>query len=218
MLFGDAIEPPEMALGLVPKVLDAIDVVGLISKQLRMIDTGMVELGNIEHIVSAEAVRIDDAIGLDPLPHDREKRLSTGIWDDDGMNLAAAFEQPEDRNFARSSPPALALSDATKIALINLDFTAQERRCLGFQPGRNQLAKLVKEQPCRVPVHTGQGRRRTRCCTRHEILDEFVLNTWSEPAPAPNANHLTQLAFLSYLGQPLYLFSFEPDLCYSIPE
>ena len=125
VLLGDAVEPPEMALGLVPKVLDAIDVVGLISKQLRMIDPGMMELGNIEHIIGTEAVGVDDAVGLDPLPHDREKRLSTGIWDDDGMNLAAAFEKAKDRDLARSSPPTLALPDTTKIALINLDFTAQ---------------------------------------------------------------------------------------------
>ena len=41
------VKPAHMALGLVPKILDPIDVILLIGKQLRVVDTYMPKRGNI---------------------------------------------------------------------------------------------------------------------------------------------------------------------------
>ena len=74
VLAGDAVEAPEMAFRLVPEILDPVDVVPVICESLGMVDAHMVELRHVENVVSAEAVGIDDTVGLDLLLDDREKR------------------------------------------------------------------------------------------------------------------------------------------------
>ena len=70
VLAGDAIVAAEMAFGLAPEVFDAVDVVALIGEALAVVDPEMVELGDVEDVVGAEAVAVDDAVGPDPLAHD----------------------------------------------------------------------------------------------------------------------------------------------------
>lgn len=62
--FGDAIEPPQMARGLIPKVLDAVDVMpSCADKHLAMVHTPMVKLRHIQHVIDRKAVRIHHAVG-----------------------------------------------------------------------------------------------------------------------------------------------------------
>ncbi len=44
MLGGNTIEFPHMTFGLVPKILNSIDVIVALRKQLRMVDSKMFEL------------------------------------------------------------------------------------------------------------------------------------------------------------------------------
>jgi hypothetical protein len=44
MVFGDAVIAAQMALGLVPEILDSVDVIMLVSKQDRVIDPRVLEL------------------------------------------------------------------------------------------------------------------------------------------------------------------------------
>ena len=59
-----------MSLGLVPKVLNAVDMAFLFDECFRMIDADVVELRNIQHIIGSEAVGIDDAVRLDTIPNE----------------------------------------------------------------------------------------------------------------------------------------------------
>jgi len=56
----DTIEFPHVALGLVPEILDTIDVVVAIRKELGMVDPEMVEVRDIQRVVALPAVGIDD--------------------------------------------------------------------------------------------------------------------------------------------------------------
>src|SRR6202012_3626518 len=60
----DAIIAAQMALGLVPEVLDAVDVVSPVGEKLAMVDARMAELGHVEHVVGLETVAIDHSVGL----------------------------------------------------------------------------------------------------------------------------------------------------------
>src|SRR5580704_1958908 len=55
----DAIVAAQMALGLVPEVLDAVDVVSPVGELLAMVDAHVVEPGHVEHVVGLETVAID---------------------------------------------------------------------------------------------------------------------------------------------------------------
>ena len=121
MLAGDAVETPEMALGLVPEVLDPVDVVPVCHKSLRVIAADVMELRDVQHIVTTEAVGVDDAVRLDLVLVDREKRCRLGVWNDHGMDLAAPLQEPEHWNLAACAPSAPALFDPAKIALVDIN-------------------------------------------------------------------------------------------------
>ena len=53
-----------MSLGLVPEVLNPIDVVSAIRKKLRMIDPYVMKVRNIQHIISLPAILIMGLVGL----------------------------------------------------------------------------------------------------------------------------------------------------------
>ena len=64
MLLWDTVEFTHVALGLVPEILNAIDVIVAVCEELRMVDTEVIEVRHIQHIVAAPAVGINDAIRL----------------------------------------------------------------------------------------------------------------------------------------------------------
>jgi len=67
MGFGNTVKFAQMALGLVPEVLDAVAVVFAGGKELGMIDPQMPEARNIQGIIAGQRVALDDGVGHDPL-------------------------------------------------------------------------------------------------------------------------------------------------------
>ena len=92
VLARDAIETAQIALGLVPEVLDPVDVIDFICEQFRMVYPHVVELGNVQHVISSEAVCVDDRIWPYLVSDNWKKRVSTGIWNDHDVNLAAPLQ------------------------------------------------------------------------------------------------------------------------------
>ncbi len=74
-LLFDAVEPAHVALGLVPEILDSIDVIFLIGEEFRVVDPTVMEVAHIKSIVGSEGVGIDDAVGLYSLLDDGQKGL-----------------------------------------------------------------------------------------------------------------------------------------------
>ncbi len=60
MCCWDTIEFPQVALGLVPEILDAIDVVVTVGEELRMVDPEVVEVRHVQLVVGLPAVGVDD--------------------------------------------------------------------------------------------------------------------------------------------------------------
>jgi hypothetical protein len=203
VLAGDTVVAAQVALGLVPEVLDAVDVVALVGEQPGVVDAHVVELGDVEHIVAAEGIGVDHAVGSDLLADDRNKRVRTGICDDCDMDLALPLEQPEHRHLASRPASTLALAVTAKVALVHLDLASQQLGGLGCQGIEDHLAQLVIEQDRGVAVDAGNLGRRTRRRSRAEILDQFFLHTPPKTAPAPHSNHMTYIALIDYLCQPL---------------
>ena len=91
MLFGDTVKFAQVALGLVPEVLDAVDVVFPGGKELGVIDPQMAEAGNIQGIVAGEGITIDDGVRHDPLLQDGQQGRRLGVGDDHRIDLPAPF-------------------------------------------------------------------------------------------------------------------------------
>jgi hypothetical protein len=63
MFLGNTVEFPHVALGLVPEILDPVDMVPGVCEELRMIDPVVFEGTDIQRIVALPTVRVDDAVG-----------------------------------------------------------------------------------------------------------------------------------------------------------
>lgn len=59
VLLWDAVKSAQVALGLIPEVLDAVVVVSLVNEELR-VDPEVPKARRIEHIVGVQRVRVDD--------------------------------------------------------------------------------------------------------------------------------------------------------------
>lgn len=91
------------------RALDAVDVVAPVGELLAVVDAHVAKLGHVEHVVGWETIGIDHRIGLDARPDDWDQYFRSGVWDSQGMDLAATLEQPEDRDLAASAAPRLPL-------------------------------------------------------------------------------------------------------------
>ena len=62
MRLGSTFEFTHVALGLIPEILNVIYVIVAVCEELRMVDTEVMEVRHIQHIIAAPAVGINDAI------------------------------------------------------------------------------------------------------------------------------------------------------------
>ena len=74
MLLWDTVEFAHVTLGLVPEVLNAIDVIMAISEKLGMVDPKVVKVRHIQHTIASPAVGVDDAIRDHLALYDRHQR------------------------------------------------------------------------------------------------------------------------------------------------
>ena len=65
MRLWNTIEFTHMTLRLVPKILNPVDVVFLVCKEFGVVDPEVMEIRYVQHIVTAPAIRIYDAIWND---------------------------------------------------------------------------------------------------------------------------------------------------------
>ena len=91
MLSGNAVKAAHVALGLVPEVLDSVDVILLVGEEFRVIDTLVMEVRHVERVVGFKAVRVDDAVRRDFVLDDVHQRLARCVRDDRCIDLAAAL-------------------------------------------------------------------------------------------------------------------------------
>lgn len=167
---GDAVEPSEMALGLVPEILNPVDVVLPVNKPLRMVDPDVVEVRDIQRIIAPEGVRVHDAVWHDHALHDGQKRRASGVRNHDRVDPPSTFQQAENRYFASSTSAPFAFPDFSEIALIDFNLTVEWRRL--FHLIGNDFPQPSEERGCRILVDTDQLCGSTCRCARDEMLNE----------------------------------------------
>lgn len=91
MRLGHTVKFAEVALGLIPKILDAIDMVFPGGKELGVVDPQMPEARHIQSIVAGQRITIDDGVRHDALFQDGQQRRRFGISDDHGIVLSTPF-------------------------------------------------------------------------------------------------------------------------------
>ena len=92
MLLRNTVKFAHVTLGLVPEILDTVDVVVSICKQDRMVDAVVLEGADIERIVASPTIRIDDTIGHNFALNYGHQSITFGIRNDPRVNLSASLK------------------------------------------------------------------------------------------------------------------------------
>ena len=92
MCFWNTVKSTHVALGLVPKILDPVDVVSTLCKELGMVYAIVFEFGDIKRIIDPTTVRINDAIWDNFAFDDWLQSCPRGIGNDFAVNLSTPFK------------------------------------------------------------------------------------------------------------------------------
>ncbi len=120
MLSGNTTETSHMTLRLVPEVLDPVDMVSGFDKFPRVINATMSEPGDIQSVITENAISIDNAVRLYCLSNDRKPCILPGVRNDNDVRLAASLEQPQHPNFASRAASALPFPGAASVAFVDV--------------------------------------------------------------------------------------------------
>ena len=134
-----------MSLGLVPKVFNAINVVVAIDKGRGMVNPNMMETRDIQGVVTGQGIGIDNAIGHNHMVDDRQQRGRFRIGNGGSIDLPAAFQNPEHRDFSGGASAPSPFSMAAKITFIDLDFSSKRTR-LGQFFSNHHAQAMVKRK------------------------------------------------------------------------
>ena len=74
------------------------------------------------------------------------------VWDGDGIDTAATFEEVEDGDLACRTTVSFSFPDASKIAFLDFDLSGHDIRCLGCQLLRDQLPVFMEIQGRRLTI------------------------------------------------------------------
>jgi len=124
---GDAVEPSGMALGLVPEILNPVDMVLPVNEPLRMVNPDVVKVRDVQRIIAPEGVRVHDAVWHDHALHDGQKRRASSVRNHDRVDPSSTLQQAENRNFTGSTSASFAFPDSVEIALIDFNLTIEWR-------------------------------------------------------------------------------------------
>ena len=158
-----------MSFGLVPEILDPVDVLMFVDKQFRMIHPIVLERRHIQYVVPTPAICIDNAIRLDFFLNDGHERLALCIWNNLCVDLAATFKDSKERDFTGSSPSPFTFSDAAKITFIQFYFFGHSRCLLRRQA--NHFAQAVVQIGCCMVIDFRQIGCTSGYCSDHKMFN-----------------------------------------------
>ncbi len=110
----DAVIAAEHPFGLIPKILNAVDMIMALGEQRGMVDPVMTKFCHVNRVTGFPAIAINDGIGLYFRGDNGQQGLAGSVGNDFGIDFAAALEQAKDRNFPRRATPLFAFSLAPK--------------------------------------------------------------------------------------------------------
>ena len=140
----NTIEPTHVTLRLVPEILNTIDVIMAICKQLTMVDSVVPEFRHIQCIVAAPSIRIHNAIWYDFVLHDIHQCIRPSIGDHLRINLATAFEYAKYWHFTGCTTATFALAFVAEITLVYFNLTM--KWCLVINGRANQFPEPMNSR------------------------------------------------------------------------
>ena len=108
---------------LIPKILNAVNVVLTVCKFLGMVDAVMDKTAHVQLVVAAQTIGINYAVRHDFLFDNRHQSIRLGIIHYNDIDPSVAFQNAEDNHFSCRTATTSAFTPSAEIAFVQLDGT-----------------------------------------------------------------------------------------------
>lgn len=105
----DSVVFAQEAFCLIPKILNAVNVVPAVCKFLGMGDAVMDKTTHVQLVVAAQTIGINNTVRHDFLFNNRHQSIRLGIIYDHGIDPSVTFQNAEDNHFPAAPQPRLPL-------------------------------------------------------------------------------------------------------------
>ena len=109
------------AFCLIPKILNAVNVVLAVCKFLGMGDAVMDKTTHVQLVVAAQTIGINNTVRHDFLFDNRHQSIGLGIIYDNGIDPSVAFQDVKDNHFSCRTATTSAFMPSAEIAFVQLD-------------------------------------------------------------------------------------------------
>ena len=109
------------AFCLIPKILNAVNVVLAVCKFLGMGDAVMDKTTHVQLVVAAQTIGINNTVRHDFLFDNRHQSIGLGIIYDNGIDPSVAFQNAKDNHFSCRAATMSAFTLSAEIAFVQLD-------------------------------------------------------------------------------------------------
>lgn len=117
----DSIVFSQDAFCLIPKILNAVNVVLTVGKFLGMVDAVMDKTAYVQLVIAAQAIHVNNAVRHDFLFNNSHQSIRLGIIYDNGIDPSVAFQDAKGNHFSRRTATTSAFAPSAEIAFVQLD-------------------------------------------------------------------------------------------------
>ena len=117
----DSVVFAQDAFCLIPKILNAVNVVPAVCKFLGMVDAVMDETAHVQLVVAAQTIRVNNAVRHDFLFDNRHQSIRLDTIYDNGIDPSVAFQNAEDNHFSCRTATTAAFPPSTEMAFVQFD-------------------------------------------------------------------------------------------------
>ena len=122
----DSVVFTQDAFRLIPKILNAVNVVLTVGKFLGMVDTVMDKTTHVQLVVAAQTIRVKNAVRHDFLFANSHQSIRLGIIYDNGIDPSIAFQNAKDNHFFCRTATTSTFTPSAEIAFVQLDRTLKK--------------------------------------------------------------------------------------------
>jgi hypothetical protein len=142
------------------------------SKTFLMVDAEVLEPVEHQAIIGAEAVGVNHTLRYNFGADDLTQRFARDIFNDPGVDLAVALQEPENGHFAGCAATSWAFAAASEVRLVALEFAAKRAMPFAFagQAAADDLINAFGAVAVDAHHFSGAARRHFE----REVLNEFI--------------------------------------------
>ena len=171
----DSVVFAQDAFCLIPKILNAVNVVLTVCKFLGMVDAVMDKTAHVQLVVTAQTTSINNTVRHNFPFDNRHQSIGLSIIYDNGIDPSVAFQDAKDNHLSCRTATTSAFTPSAEIAFVQLNRALKNLIGSQGQMMADNRADFTVEQCCRIGMDAQNIGGRTGGNFQHKKTEQFFL-------------------------------------------